>query len=312
MTSAKQTTQTSFREFRWWLLLVIAYIALLLILPANSLTTQNYDLSDTEYKVLRLAVTLPSLAVWLVAFWGVSKLRQYCEKISESTEGESFCTLLRGCTWLAWSLPIPVFSSLILGTLAASHEGLRPLAVIVTNYLSLILPLIAFIIISTAARGIVGRSRVNLTHAGARFLMLFFLIAGVLYCYLTFSHLDMTSLSSSQNVYYLPVWIIVTTLMVPYLYAWFTGVIAAYEIALFSLNAKGVLYRRALGYLVTGIILIIASFIAVQYLSGVQPSTYQFSLNLKLILAIIFRVIGGVGFLFLALGAIKLKRIEDV
>lgn len=292
--------------------MVAAYLVILLALPPNSITMQNYDLTATEYKILRLAIILPSMAVWLAAFWGVSKLRQYCQAIRGSTEGEAFCSLLTGCTWLAWSLPVTAFSSLILGTLASEHEGLRPLAAIVTNYLSLLLPLIAFIIISTAARGIVGRSRVNLTYAGARFLMLFFLIAGVLYCYLTFGHLDLTSLSSTQNIYYLPVWLIVTTLMVPYLYAWFTGIVAAYEIALFALNTKGVLYRRALSYLVTGIVLVIASLIAIQYLSSVQPSTYQFTLDLKLVLSVVFRLLGGVGFLFLAMGATRLKKIEDV
>jgi hypothetical protein len=312
MPSVKATVEPITQELKWWLLLVILYALLIVVLPANGLTMHNYDLSVTEYKILRLAVALPTFAVWAAAFWGTAKLRQYTQSIRDTAEGEGFGLLARGCMWLAWSLPIPVFTSFLLGSLAASHPGFNAFSVIVTNYVSLLLPLIAFVIIGGAARNITGGGRLNLATGGGRVLTFIFLVAGVLYCYLTFSKFDLGSLGSSNNPYFLPIWLMVITLIVPHLYAWFTGLLATYELAHFAKDGRGVLYRRALWYIAIGIILVIASLIAVQYLTSIRPRSYQFSLDIRLLVTLAFRMIGGAGFVLLGLGAIKLKRIEDV
>jgi hypothetical protein len=142
--------------------------------------------------------------------------------------------------------------------------------------------------------------------------MVFFLVAGVLYCYLIFRHLDLTSLSSASNSYFLPIWLIVVSVIIPYLYAWFSGLLAAYEINLFGNHTDGFLYRRALRLLVAGLTAIILSFIALQYISSVEPSKGHLVLGYRLVLIIIFRIVGGGGFLLLAMGADRLKKIEEV
>jgi hypothetical protein len=104
----------------------------------------------------------------------------------------------------------------------------------------------------------------------------------------------------------------VLSVIVPYLYAWFVGLLAAYEITLFSKHIKGVLYRQALGLLAAGLITIIASFIALQYLNGIQPRVGYLLINYQLVLSSIFRIIGAGGFVMLTIGAARLKKIEDV
>jgi hypothetical protein len=296
----------------WWSLAAVFYVILTIVLPANHATLNEYHLSIGEYRILKLVVSAPVLIVWFTAYWGYEKLRQYSQSISKTSEGEPFKQLSTGVAWLAWSLPATAYCSLILGSLARSQPALKGAGIIITDYVTLILPLIGFVIIGMAARGITKNVRVNFNLASARIIMFLFLLAGVAYCFLTLSHVDLASPGSTHNPYYMPVWLIVITIMVPSLYAWFTGLLAVYEITLFSKDVRGLLYRQALRHLVIGLILVIASLISVQYISGIQPRDYHFMLDLQLLATLVFRIIGGIGFIFMAMGADKLKKIEEV
>jgi hypothetical protein len=146
----------------------------------------------------------------------------------------------------------------------------------------------------------------------ARLIIVGFLAFGVLYCYLIFSHLNLGSLSSTANPYHLPAWLVVLTVIVPYLYAWFMGVLGSYELIIYRRHVRGVLYKQAIGLLVGGLITVVFSSVALQYVGSVQPRVGHLLLNDRLVFIILFRIIGGIGFVLLALGASKLKRIEEV
>jgi len=312
MTSEKRTAQLTTRALQRAIFLAFIYIALIFLLPASKATMRAYHLSTLEYRAILFTVTLPSLVAWLAAFVGYAKLRQYVHSIRETPEGAYFDKLATGCAWLAWSLPLPAIFSLILSAMADKWPAFYPSSIIASNYLNLFLPLIAFSIIGSASRGLVSQAALKFSLASVRIIMLLFLVAGVLYCYLTFQRFDLTSLSSTHNPYFLPVWLMVLTVIVPYLYAWFVGLLAAYEITLFSKHAKGVLYRQALGLLAAGLITIIASSIALQYLNGVEPRIGHLAINYQLVLSSIFRIVGGGGFVLLTIGAARLKKIEEV
>jgi hypothetical protein len=99
---------------------------------------------------------------------------------------------------------------------------------------------------------------------------------------------------------------------VPYLYAWFVGLLAAYEIALYNRGVKGVLYRQSLYLLVLGLVMVIFSLVSIQYLNGLSPRIGHLVINYKLPLTTTLKIIGGAGFILIATGAVKLKRIEEV
>lgn len=292
--------------------LALVYVLLIFWLPASRATMQAYDLSLLQYKAILFVVTLPSIIAWLAAFIGYATLRQYVRLISKTPEGTYLDKLATGCAWLAWSLPVTTIASLLLNSLGDQHPALFPSSIIVNNYLGLLLPLIAFSIIGAASRGLVAQAKLKLSLASIRIIMLLFLAAGILYCYLTFQRFDLTSLSSTQNPYFLPIWLMVLSVIIPYLYVWFIGLLAAYEIILFSQQTEGVLYRQALRLLVLGLVVIIASSIALEYLTGIQPRVGHLMFGYQLVLASIFRLIGGGGFIVLALGATRLKKIEEI
>lgn len=290
----------------------VLYVALILLLPANTTALRDYNFSIIEYRVISLVVALPTLAVWLAAFIGYSQLRGYARSIRKTPEGIYYDQLAEGCTWLAWSLPVGTVAVTILNALSDKYHSLHAGSIILSNYIILLFPLVAFSVIAAASRGLLGTVRVKLTLISARMLVIGFLLLGVLYCFFTFRLFDLSSLGSSDNPYFLPIWLMVITVTVPYLYAWFMGILAAFELTLFRNHVRGVLYKRPLGLLVGGLLAVILSSVALQYIASVEPRAGHLVLNYRLILILLFRIVGGVGFILIALGVNRLRKIEEV
>ncbi|HVI60687.1 MAG TPA: hypothetical protein VM535_00870, partial [Candidatus Saccharimonadales bacterium] len=154
--------------------------------------------------------------------------------------------------------------------------------------------------------------KMRLSVITTRLIMLLFLVAGVVYCYLIFRHFNPMTLGSSDNPYFMPIWLTLLTLIVPFLYAWFVGVLATYEIVAYSRQVRGVLYRQALHLMVAGLVAVIIASIALQYAASIQPPSGRLAINYRLLTNVVFRGTSGAGFVLIALGAIRLKKIEEI
>jgi hypothetical protein len=292
--------------------LVLIYAVLIFLLPPSRETMQTYDFGPWQYRIVRLALALPALAAWLAAFLAYASLRRYAHTIRKTPEGGHFDRLATGAGWLAWSLPVTMIGALILSSIGNRWTDFHPAAVIIINYVALLLPLIAFSIIGGATRDLATYAKLKVSLANVRVIMLLFLAAGVSYCLLTFRQFNPTSLTSTDNPYYLPIWLMVLTVIVPYLYAWFVGLLAAYELTLFSKRINGVLYRQALGLLVGGLVAVIGSAITVQYFNSVDPRYGNLVFDYRLLLILLCRLVAVAGFVMIAAGALRLKKIEEV
>lgn len=312
MPKTKDTARLTSRALQHYTWLVVFYTALIFLLPANTVARQTYHLSAFQYHIVSFIVALPTMLVWLAAFIGYAQLRGYARTIRKTPEGIYFDQLAEGCTWLAWSLPVSVIVPLLLNAFADGHHGFHASAIIISNYVSLIFPLVAFSVIAAASRGLLGTVKVRLSLMNTRLIITGFLLLGVLYCFFTFRHFDLSSLSSSDNPYFLPIWIMVATVTVPYLYAWFMGILAAFELILFRRHVRGVLYKRPLGLLVGGLLTVILSLMALQYIASIEPRVGHLTLNYKLVLVLFFRLVGGGGFVLMAFGANRMRKIEEV
>lgn len=293
-------------------LLILFYVVLLFLLPVNKASLAAYHINMFQERIINFVITTPSFIVWLAAFMSYAILRQYANSIRRAPEGQHFEKLAKGSHWLAWSLPIAAISALLLNGIANKWTDFQPTAVITTNYISLILPLIGLSIIGAASRGLVSIAGIKHSLSNARFIIILFLAAGVIYCYLTFRHFDLTSLSSTSNPFYLPIWVMAFTVIIPLLYAWFIGFLASYEIVLLSRQVGGVLYRQSLKYLAGGLVTIIGSLIALQYMHGISAHPSHLMLDYGLAFKIVFEVTAGIGFVLLGYGALKLRRFEEV
>lgn len=293
-------------------LLAIGYTILIWLSPASKKAIDTYNITAAEYHILIFANAIPSLLAWLAAFVGYAKLHDYAYAIKDTKEGRSFELLATGTTWLAWALPVPILFSQALNGISHAYDDFRPASLIITNIISVVMPFIAFIIIGNAARALTAANGLTFSITKARSILVAFIAAGLIYCYVTLDRFDLSSINNTNNPYFMPLWLMLIVIIVPYLYSWFTGVLAAYEITELSKKVKGVLYRQSLQLLVLGLLFVIGGSIASQYMYSASPRVGYLVLNYKLVLAAIFRVTIGIGFILIAMGATRLKRIEEI
>lgn len=276
----------------------------------NHVSQSLYHLSDKQYKILVFVVLLPVIAIWAVAFYGYARIKEYASLIHNAPEGKAFQYVANGMMWLAWGLPIPALISLVVTGIANSHPGFYAASVIVTNYANLLVPVVALHILSTGSRTLLEQTKLRITNRSTKLLVFSFVLLGAVYCYYVFRNLH--GHANSDNPYYLPSWLLLFTVVVPYLYAWFVGLLAAYEIRLVSRHSQGVLYRRGLQLLSMGLLVTVSSSIGLQYLRSILPRNGRLSLGYTLLLIYAILVVIAVGYALLAAGAQRLKRIEEV
>jgi sulfite exporter TauE/SafE len=97
----------------------------------------------------------------------------------------------------------------------------------------------------------------------------------------------------------------------PYIYTWFIGLLAAYEIYLYAFKTPGIIYRRALKLLALGLGWTIAVSVLSQYITTLTK-VRLLKINALLILVYSLLILLAVGYLLVAWGAKKLQRIEEV
>ena len=288
------------------------YLGIILFLPANKAALHNYNLTSSAYHLLLFLVVLPFIAIWFGAFYSYGRLRQYSDAILNTPEGKYFSTLANGFKWLAVGAAVSAILTSVLNAIADSHPHFTPAAAIIGNYASLLVPLVGYSYISTATRGLNIRAKITITSSATKLLIFSFMLVGVVYCFATFRQLDLHALTSTNNPYYLPAWLMILTLIVPYLFSWFVGLLAAYELYLYSRHTSGVFYQRSLRLLSYGVIAVITSSIVVQYLRTATPRSGHLALNTVLLIINIAFIFMGTGYILVSLGARQLRKIEEV
>ena len=297
---------------RLYAILTIIFFILIAIIPASQVAMTAYNLSPSEYRILLFVVELPLAAVWFAAFYGYGRLERYAGSIRKTTEGTAFGDMARGVKYLAWGLLVPTMISLILNGLANAHPGLHVPALITVNYLNVLFPIIAFGFIARGTHRIAVYQRLRPGLVSIQLMMAVFIVLGVVYCFLVGSHFDRSNDIVALNPYHLPLWMLVFTIIIPSLYAWFIGLFAVNEILMVARHVKGVLYRQALQLLSGGMGLVIAALIALQYLRSVIPRTGHLSLNAVLVAVYIIYMIAIAGFAMISIGAGRLQKIEEI
>jgi hypothetical protein len=299
----------SLRNYFSWIAL---YLILALLLPANKSVMHAYNLSANQYHLLFLFIVLPYAGIWYAAFYGYTMMQKYVALISTTKEGTNFQTLANGFGWLAWSLPITAVSTLLLYSYANSSVQFHAASVIINNYIVLILPLIGFVLLRKSSQKLLSTAHLIISRWQMVLIGSLFATLGVAYCLVTFRHLDLNSVANSANPFYLPNWLVLVSLTLPFLVSWLIGLTAAFELFIFSKESSGLLYRRSLLLLALGVFGVVISSVSLQYLNIMSPAHGNLSLNYQLFFAYMIRFVSAVGYILIAIGALRLKRIEEV
>jgi hypothetical protein len=105
---------------------------------------------------------------------------------------------------------------------------------------------------------------------------------------------------------------VLLTIVVPYIYSWYLGLLAAYELHIYTKKVKGIIFRKSWNTVAFGIVWIIISSIMLQYFATVSAKLNDFSLQTVMLLIYSLLPIIAVGYVLVAIGAKRLTKIEVV
>lgn len=296
--------------------LAILYAALTVFLPPDANTLTKYNLSTPGAKILSLSVVIPYIIIWFTALYGSLKFKHYADTIVDNQDGKACTTIANGLLVLALSMPVSALVSNSNLYFSRKHPGYLPAATIINNYVNLILVLAAFYIIYRGAKQLAKVLKNYVAHASdlaSEALPLIFILGTVAYSYLTLTNpaRQHPAGSAKQAAYYLPDWLLLVTIVIPYILVLFFGLSAVWYMRLYSARVPGILYKRALRYVLGGIFVAVLSVMTLRIL--VSMTAWFESQTLKLILAILYLLLIfiGIGYWLIAKGAKKLTKIEE-
>ncbi|MDB5184214.1 MAG: hypothetical protein JWN38_22 [Candidatus Saccharibacteria bacterium] len=292
--------------FYAYLLCLVIYGGFTLLPRPDPVTLQRYDVSELGLRLIYLTILVLVAGIWYAGFYGYAKLRNYSRLIADSKDGKQVAKITKGVFLLVLWLPASFVSSAILNFLAARHSGLQTATVIINHYISLLFPLAGFIFISLGTRGLSELVRQRPSYRATNIMAVVLVYIGLIDYHL------IASTPGRAQIYHMSIWLITTTLVAPYICMWFTGMLATYEIYLYRLKVKGIVYRQSWNLLTLGLGWLILVSISFQYLTTV--TTRLTDLSIYWLLAIIYSLllVLSVGFVLVALGARKLQKIEEV
>jgi hypothetical protein len=281
-----------------------------LLSPTDPAVLHKYSITAGSARLLNLTVVVPIIAIWVTAFYGYTALKRYATSVSRSTEGAPFNIIANGLLVLVMSLPLVASASAILTYIALRDPRLVPATTIIRNYLNVASAVLAFFLIGKGAEALAKLVKRKTTSLDNQNWTVGFIIVSSLFSWLVMSRHP--AASGHESIYYLPDWLVIITIVIPYLYVWYRGTMAAYCIYFYQKNVKGQLYKRALSFCSAGIAMVIATSVFIQLLTVFTARLNR--LNLTPILLIIYVLICtyAIGYALIAKGAKKLKTFEEV
>jgi len=293
--------------------LILVYLAQTLFAPVDKATLHRYHIDAGQARLLGLSVVIPYIIIWLIALIGYLRLRSYADTIKGSKDGAAFAIIARGIWWFVIWLPLSSIVGDLVTEYYQSHASATADLVRLNNYFNVLILLPGFWLVKKGSSQLLQiiKKPVNMAPD---LVMFAYIVISALYVFLVLH--DSARYLPAHNVsvasYYEPDWLIITSLVIPRLLAWFWGFQAVNNILTYRANVKGKLYQRALNDLAKGLAGILVITIL---LRGLQSLTVLLSKwNLGVLLAVIYLllIIMAIGYAFIAVGAKNLQKLEEL
>lgn len=296
------------KYIRVFVLLLAIYILLAFGLPANPYTLEKYRLSQSDVNLLNLTIVTPIVAVYCSALYGFLRFKDYALTVEHTKEGVPLKQLSQGLMILAFSLPINSITSSIVNYVAVHQTNFLPFLTMLRHYTNLVLVFIAFYYIAIGSANLLRTLKDNRIE-----LPPFITLLGPIVLASIFTGLIMTQPhdSGKRPAYFLTDWMIVLTLIIPYVYIWCRGIGAAYNLFVYKSRVKGLVYKQAVNELAKGIGAIVALSISLQVIVTFSARIERLTLTPLLLIVYALIALYAVGYGLVARGAKRLKRIED-
>lgn len=294
-------------------IMALVYLLQSLLATPDPSILHKYQISATQLHLVGLAVAAPYIVIWGIAAAGYLWLHRYAQSLKGTSDGDAFAVISRGVFWLLIWMPVASVAGGLVNDLGREYPHSVELWTILLNYFNLLLLLPGFIYAYIGSRRLLGTLRKRL-DIYSLWLTLAFIAFAVLYTFLTLSddarqtpHGDMTSAT-----YYLDdIWIVLTVI-IPRLISWFLGVQAVRNILLFRRVVKGNIYKAALNDLAYGIGGVLVFVVILRCIQSFAAVLAGRSLGFLLLLVYVLLAMIAASFVYVARGARRLRRIEEL
>ncbi len=296
-------------------ILVLAYLYTIIIVSPDSAALARYNITATQLRLLSLTLIIPIFAIWFAGVYGLVNVGNYARKIRGTRDGNGFRHLAIGLVFLGLLLPITGVVSRIL-LYAVQHDIItQALSTIINTHLSVGLQLLGFLFLFTGSWRLVRSAkkaylpRSHLIATGAALVVL-----GAFYIFATLSNPSRETpvAPTTQATYYMPDWLILTTITLPYILAWAFGFYAALFLHAYHRGVGGKIYKKALMKLNKGFFVVIIASMLLQFIGAATTVLYGLGLGAALLLLYVLLLFIAVGYVFIALGAKDLAQLEEV
>lgn len=296
-----------------FLIFTIAYAMISFVRPVDHTTTTKYHLTSSRAHEIVLAVILPYIIIWVIAFAGYLRLRAYSDGLGDSPDGKAFRTISTGVMWFTFWLPLSNLSTAVSSAIYTAHPSLTATMIQIVTYVNVLLLLPAFIWVARGSKGLLDLVRVR-HRPPTTALVLIFLIFTILYTTLVLHDpfRQISSVAGTKATYYLSDWVLVTTVLIPRLLSWFLGVVAVQNIMLYRRRVNGVIYKAALQDLGWGLGAVVLGIVVLRTIQSLTSSLNRLNLGTILLIIYVLLIILAIGYVYIARGARKLQRIEDL
>ena len=290
--------------------LILVYLGLNLLISPDKTSLAHYHLSSAGARAITYSVVIPISLIYVIGAYGSLTMKGYSQLIRSSKEGRSLNTISNGLLVLVLSqVLVADLGSVVSLILRHNPTWAEPLTII-DNYLVVLLTGVGLVVIAAGAWRLSGLVRHRVGGYEQGIFTLLFIGLSSFYSFFIIHQPIHTPLG--RRLYFMPDWLIVLSLAIPYLFFWYLGFFGAYSIYGYQKNVKGSIYKGSLSYVAAGIAMVVVSSMAVRFITTISTKLSRLSITPVLFIVYGFLVLLAIGFLLIAWGAKKLRRIEEV
>lgn len=281
-------------------------------------TTHRYKISPLTLRLIDVTILLPIVVIWAVAFYGYGRFANYVKTIKDHEDGKRLVWVSRGILVLAFTLPITEIVSSSQQLYSYKHLAFIPRMVIINNYIGVGLALITYILLSYGSRRLLKSTRdlktLLIAEKATFWVIILFVILSRMYQFFVLREPNKYGPLNVPNhgLFYLPDFMIVLTILIPYMIAWLLGILASVYLYLYQRRLKGIIYKQGFRYIALGIAWLVGTNIIIQMLILIQASLVKLSIAPILLILYLLILLYIVGYALVALGAKRLNKIEVV
>jgi hypothetical protein len=296
-----------------FLALAVVYVWQVLTAAVSPESQAKYHASVAQIHKLSLAIALPYIVIWVVGLVGYLWLRSYTTYLGKDKDAGGFRSLTFGVGLLTFWLPLSTLAAGLASNYYANHPDATANLVRLVNYANILLLLPAFWLVYQGTVRLLQSAKISHNGLSPKQTGLYILLSA-LYVFVVFH--DPVRLAAHDDVqtatYYMSDWWILLTIVIPRLIMWYLGLAAAANIILYRHKVKGSIYKEGLRLLAFGLTGVVISTIVLRIVQSLSVQLSKLSLLVLFLVIYVLLALIAAGYVFLAKGASRLQKIEEL